>query len=590
MFECLCCYNTIESDEQRVCCELDHNVCKNCILQYAQEEIYGGGKTELKCIGNSQCSCKYSESMLSNTLPPVMYQKYSELQVRNEATLAGVELRNCNKCNASFEIECDQTKCIHCNEATFMITNDQPKELTCLIQETIASVNVRTCPNVNCKKQYVRAEGCNKCRCSCGTFICYICNQKINTEYEHYSSNQCKLFTTYIEDQKMNVKRSIELLRERFAGEEIVYECNNSSGIPTKFTINGIDVLQYMELPRGVTMDIVRVNYLPYYHEIKDKIVDVSLHIRGMSPFVSTLFYASNDGRPYVYNNVLKKFYLLSTTSKSLLHGEVLQCYETFRERLERESTDIKWGMTNRYSASMIQIGDIQTDSIVSKKNIMEGDKIVSINSIPLRNFTTVEEINTLVTTSTVMNIEYIRDIPTSYLDTVEYEDVNNWKKVIERHGGNMSNVYTIQGDIVRGKFICHDGISFETKAVVGNQDNNLVKVLDKFCSLSEIRGRMYMEGEIEVEGKKYEDRFTANIVKKDPVLLERIGLPIFLNTDIKLDYVVCEGENFFGKYYMFGYLMNKTCKFYRFYLPQEPKGIKRSPCIASSTNKKQKI
>ena len=304
MFECLCCFDVIESDDQRVCCEFDHNVCKTCISHYVQEQVYGGGKTELKCICDANCSSKYSESVLMNSLTPVMYQKYSELQVRNQATLAGVELRNCNKCNASFEIECDQCKCIHCNEATFIDQEQEPKELTCLIQETIASVNVRTCPNVNCKKQYVRTEGCNKCKCSCGTFICYICNQKINTEYEHYSSSnsQCKLFTTYIDDQKMNVKKSVELLQSRFAGEEIVYECNNSNGIPTKFTINGIDVLQYMELPRGVQMDIVKVNYLPYYHEIKSKTVNVTVHIHGMSPFVSTLFYTSSDGRPYVYN------------------------------------------------------------------------------------------------------------------------------------------------------------------------------------------------------------------------------------------------------------------------------------------------
>jgi TRIAD3 protein (E3 ubiquitin-protein ligase RNF216) len=43
---------------------------------------------------------------------------------------------------------------------------------------------VRTCP---CGNRFIKDQGCNKMHCSCGVYMCYLCEQVIEG-YSHFCS------------------------------------------------------------------------------------------------------------------------------------------------------------------------------------------------------------------------------------------------------------------------------------------------------------------------------------------------------------------------------------------------------------------
>jgi E3 ubiquitin-protein ligase RNF216 len=76
------------------------------------------------------------------------------------------------------------------------------------VEEAISEAVIRKCPK--CKKPIIKSDGCNKIRCACGAFMCYVC-QKAIKDYSHFcqtahcthppkSCKKCPLYTKAEED------------------------------------------------------------------------------------------------------------------------------------------------------------------------------------------------------------------------------------------------------------------------------------------------------------------------------------------------------------------------------------------------------
>jgi len=74
------------------------------------------------------------------------------------------------------------------------------------VEEAISAAKIRNCPK--CKKAFIKSDGCNKMRCGCGVYVCYVCRSVI-TGYEHFcqtphcqhgNCKKCPLWTKAEED------------------------------------------------------------------------------------------------------------------------------------------------------------------------------------------------------------------------------------------------------------------------------------------------------------------------------------------------------------------------------------------------------
>jgi hypothetical protein len=79
-----------------------------------------------------------------------------------------------------------------------------------LSEEAKSDANIRNCPI--CKAKFIKIEGCNKVRCSCGVYICYICRKQIKNDHNHFcqepycqhqSCGQCGLYENVDDTEAM---------------------------------------------------------------------------------------------------------------------------------------------------------------------------------------------------------------------------------------------------------------------------------------------------------------------------------------------------------------------------------------------------
>ncbi|XP_054574156.1 E3 ubiquitin-protein ligase RNF216 isoform X4 [Eptesicus fuscus] len=98
LIECRCCYGEFPFEELTQCADA-HLFCKECLIRYAQEAVFGSGKSELSCMEGS-CTCSFPTSELEKVLPPTILCKYYERKAEEEVTAAYAdELVRCPSCS-----------------------------------------------------------------------------------------------------------------------------------------------------------------------------------------------------------------------------------------------------------------------------------------------------------------------------------------------------------------------------------------------------------------------------------------------------------------------------------------------------------
>ncbi|EFX87807.1 hypothetical protein DAPPUDRAFT_306489 [Daphnia pulex] len=85
--------------------------------------------------------------------------------------------------------ECLKISCRQCREVNHSPLRCEEyamkQRLNNYVETKMTEALVRQCPS--CKKNFVKADGCNKMVCPCGAIMCYICRQQIK-DYNHFSN------------------------------------------------------------------------------------------------------------------------------------------------------------------------------------------------------------------------------------------------------------------------------------------------------------------------------------------------------------------------------------------------------------------
>ncbi|KAG8007173.1 hypothetical protein GBF38_023344, partial [Nibea albiflora] len=98
LIECGCCYGEFAFEKMTQCSD-GHLFCKECLVKYAQEAVFGSGKSELSCMEGG-CPCSYPVCELEKVLPENILCKYYERQAEEAvAATCADELVRCPFCN-----------------------------------------------------------------------------------------------------------------------------------------------------------------------------------------------------------------------------------------------------------------------------------------------------------------------------------------------------------------------------------------------------------------------------------------------------------------------------------------------------------
>ncbi|XP_066129533.1 E3 ubiquitin-protein ligase RNF216 isoform X2 [Saccopteryx bilineata] len=230
LIECRCCYGEFPFEELTQCADA-HLFCKECLIRYAQEAVFGSGKSELSCMEGS-CTCSFPTSELEKVLPQTILYKYYERKAEEEVAAAYAdELVRCPSCSfpALLDSDVKRFSCPNprCRKETCRKCQGLWKEhngLTCeelaekddikyrtSIEEKMTAARIRKCHK--CGTGLIKSEGCNRMSCRCGAQMCYLCRVSING-YDHFCQHprspgapcqecsRCSLWTDPTEDDE----------------------------------------------------------------------------------------------------------------------------------------------------------------------------------------------------------------------------------------------------------------------------------------------------------------------------------------------------------------------------------------------------
>ncbi|XP_057621266.1 E3 ubiquitin-protein ligase RNF216 isoform X2 [Chionomys nivalis] len=250
LIECRCCYGEFPFEELTQCADA-HLFCKECLIRYAQEAVFGSGKSELSCMEGS-CTCSFPTSELEKVLPQTILFKYYERKAEEEVAAAYAdELVRCPSCSfpALLDSDVKRFSCPNprCRKETCRKCQGLWKEhngLTCeelaekddikyrtSIEEKMTAARIRKCHK--CGTGLIKSEGCNRMSCRCGAQMCYLCRVSING-YDHFCQHprspgapcqecsRCSLWTDPTEDDEKlieEIQKEAEEEQKRKNGE-----------------------------------------------------------------------------------------------------------------------------------------------------------------------------------------------------------------------------------------------------------------------------------------------------------------------------------------------------------------------------------
>ncbi|XP_006889681.1 PREDICTED: E3 ubiquitin-protein ligase RNF216 isoform X1 [Elephantulus edwardii] len=250
LIECRCCYGEFPFEELTQCADA-HLFCKECLIRYAQEAVFGSGKSELSCMEGS-CTCSFPTSELEKVLPQTILYKYYERKAEEEVAAAYAdELVRCPSCSfpALLDSDVKRFSCPNprCRKETCRKCQGLWKEhngLTCeelaekddikyrtSVEEKMTAARIRKCHK--CGTGLIKSEGCNRMSCRCGAQMCYLCRVSING-YDHFCQHprspgapcqecsRCSLWTDPTEDDEKlieEIQKEAEEEQKRKNGE-----------------------------------------------------------------------------------------------------------------------------------------------------------------------------------------------------------------------------------------------------------------------------------------------------------------------------------------------------------------------------------
>ncbi|XP_060224049.1 E3 ubiquitin-protein ligase RNF216 isoform X3 [Meriones unguiculatus] len=174
LIECRCCYGEFPFEELTQCADA-HLFCKECLIRYAQEAVFGSGK------------------------------------------------ETCRKCQGLWK----EHNGLTCEE---LAEKDDIKYRTS-IEEKMTAARIRKCHK--CGTGLIKSEGCNRMSCRCGAQMCYLCRVPING-YDHFCQHprspgapcqecsRCSLWTDPTEDDEKlieEIQKEAEEEQKRKNGE-----------------------------------------------------------------------------------------------------------------------------------------------------------------------------------------------------------------------------------------------------------------------------------------------------------------------------------------------------------------------------------
>ncbi|XP_069426119.1 E3 ubiquitin-protein ligase RNF216 isoform X4 [Ovis canadensis] len=250
LIECRCCYGEFPFEELTQCADA-HLFCKECLIRYAQEAVFGSGKSELSCMEGS-CTCSFPASELEKVLPQTILYKYYERKAEEEVAAAYAdELVRCPSCSfpALLDSDVKRFSCPNprCRKETCRKCQGLWKEhngLTCeelaekddikyrtSVEEKMTAARIRKCHK--CGTGLIKSEGCNRMSCRCGAQMCYLCRVSISG-YDHFCQHprspgapcqecsRCSLWTDPTEDDEKlieEIQKEAEEEQKRKNGE-----------------------------------------------------------------------------------------------------------------------------------------------------------------------------------------------------------------------------------------------------------------------------------------------------------------------------------------------------------------------------------
>uniref|UniRef100_A0A2K6EUE5 E3 ubiquitin-protein ligase RNF216 n=1 Tax=Propithecus coquereli TaxID=379532 RepID=A0A2K6EUE5_PROCO len=289
LIECRCCYGEFPFEELTQCADA-HLFCKECLIRYAQEAVFGSGKSELSCMEGS-CTCSFPTSELEKVLPQTILCKYYERKAEEEVAAAYAdELVRCPSCSfpALLDSDVKRFSCPNprCRKETCRKCQGLWKEhngLTCeelaekddikyrtSIEEKMTAARIRKCHK--CGTGLIKSEGCNRMSCRCGAQMCYLCRVSING-YDHFCQHprspgapcqecsRCSLWTDPTEDDEKlieEIQKEAEEEQKRKNGENTFKRIGPPLDKPP-------EKVQRMEaLPRPVPQNLHQPQMPPY--------------------------------------------------------------------------------------------------------------------------------------------------------------------------------------------------------------------------------------------------------------------------------------------------------------------------------------